>query len=153
MKKTIFAAGLAALAIAGLAEGAGTANARPYCETGSYDPAQSMCVGGPYGPVAVKWLPDSPYSLPSDPTKAAILGEPDTMHFTSIQQFGDVYSNAICGDLQVDPQRRRIWTQVSVWMTQTNLNYGQLQEGIGYAIAEYCPQYYDIYSSYRSYYP
>jgi hypothetical protein len=46
-----------------------------------------------------------------------------------------------------------IWAMVSVWMTQTNLNYGQLQKGIGYAVANYCPQYNDIYQSYRSYYP
>ncbi|MET4432095.1 hypothetical protein ABIA65_005414 [Mycolicibacterium sp. 624] len=42
---------------------------------------------------------------------------------------------------------------VSVWMTKANLNYGQLQQGIGYAIANYCPQYNGIYQSYRSYYP
>jgi len=153
MKKIIAAGLMTGMAIAGLAAGAGAANARPYCETGSYPGTGSVCVGGPYGPIAVKWVPDSPYSVPSDPTKAAILGEPDTMHFTSIQQFGDVYSNAICSDLQADPTRHRIWIQVSVWMTQTNLNYGQLQKGIGYAIAKYCPQYNDIYSSYRSYYP
>lgn len=153
MKKIIAAGLMTGMAIASLAAGAGTANARPYCETGSYPGTGSVCVGGPYGPIAVQWVPDSAYSVPSDPTKAAILGEPDTMHFTSIQQFGDVYSNAICSDLQADPTRHTIWTQVSVWMTQTNLNYGQLQKGIGYSIAKYCPQYNDIYSSYRSYYP
>lgn len=154
LMKMILAAGLTTgIAIAGLAAGAGTANARPYCETGSYPGTGSVCVGGPYGPIAVQWVPDSPYSVPSDPTKAAILGETDTMHFTSIQQFGDVYSNGICSDLQADPTRHRIWIQVSVWMTQTNLTYGQLQKGIGYAIGKYCPQYNAVYSSYRSYYP
>lgn len=73
--------------------------------------------------------------------------------FTSIQQFGDAYSGAVCSELAADPQRRTIWSMVSVWMTQTNLNYGQLQQGIGYAIGTYCPQYNGIYQSYRSYYP
>ncbi|MEW2484602.1 hypothetical protein AB0876_33980 [Mycobacterium sp. NPDC049093] len=73
--------------------------------------------------------------------------------FTSIQQFGDAYSGAVCNELAADPQRHTIWAMVSVWMTQTNLNYGQLQKGIGYAIANYCPQYNGIYQSYRSYYP
>ena len=86
MKKIIAAGLMAGMAITGLAAGAGAANARPYCETGSYPGTGSVCVGGPYGPIAVQWVPDSPYSVPSDPTKAAILGEPDTMHFTSIQQ-------------------------------------------------------------------
>lgn len=73
--------------------------------------------------------------------------------FGSIQQFGDAYSGAVCSELAADPQRHTIWSMVSVWMTQTNLNYGELQEGIGYAIANYCPQYNSIYQSYRSYYP
>lgn len=74
-------------------------------------------------------------------------------NYRSIQQFGDAYSTTICNELAADPQRRTIWSMVSVWMTQTNLNYGQLQQGIGYAIANYCPQYNGIYESYRSYYP
>ena len=101
----------------------------------------------------MRWLPDFVYPTAPDPTRAAILGDGDTMHFTSIQQFGDVYAKAICSDLQADPRRHRIWIEVSVWQTQTNLRYSQLQQGIGYAIDTYCPQYRDIYSSYRSYYP
>jgi hypothetical protein len=73
--------------------------------------------------------------------------------YRSIQDFGDAYSGSICSELAADPQRRTIWAMVSVWMTQTNLNYGQLQDGIGYAIGNYCPQYTGIYVSYRSYYP
>lgn len=73
--------------------------------------------------------------------------------YGSIQQFGDAYSTAICNELAADPQRHTIWSMVSVWMTQTNLNYGQLQQGIGYAIQTYCPQFTGIYKSYRSYYP
>jgi hypothetical protein len=74
-------------------------------------------------------------------------------NFRSIQEFGDAYSGTICNELAGDPQRHTIWAMVSVWMTQTNLNYGQLQQGIGYAISSYCPQYNGIYQSYRSYYP
>jgi hypothetical protein len=74
-------------------------------------------------------------------------------NYRSIQEFGDAYSGSICNELAADPQRHTIWSMVSVWMTQTNLNYGQLQQGIGYAIANYCPQYNGIYQSYRSYYP
>lgn len=70
-----------------------------------------------------------------------------------IQQFGDAYSGQVCNELAADPQRHTIWAMVSVWMTQTDLNYSQLQEGIGYAIGSYCPQYNGIYQSYRSYYP
>lgn len=73
--------------------------------------------------------------------------------FRSIQEFGDAYSGTICNELAADPQRHTIWAMVSVWMTQTNLNYGQLQKGIGYAIANNCPQFNGIYQSYRSYYP
>ena len=80
-------------------------------------------------------------------------GTATTGEFTSISQFGDAYSGAICNELAADPQRHTIWAMVSVWMTQTNLNYGQLQQGIGYAIGHYCPQYNGIYQSYRSYYP
>lgn len=153
MKAIIANVLMAGAASAALAIGVGTANAMPYCETGSYPGTGSQCVGGPYGPIPVQWVPDSPYAVASDPTKAAILGEPDTMHFTSIQQFGEVYSNAVCSDLQADPTRHRIWTEVSVWMTQTNLSYTELQQGIGYVIDNYCPQYRGIYQSYRSYYP
>ncbi len=153
MKKLIAALVMTGMTSVGLAVGPGTANARPYCETGGYPGTGSLCVGGPYGPIPVQWVPDSPYAVASDPTKAAILGEPDTMHFTSIQQFGNVYSNAVCSDLDADPTRHRIWTQVSVWMTQTNLSYTELQQGIGYVIDTYCPQYRDIYASYRGYYP
>jgi hypothetical protein len=153
MKRIIAAVLMAGIAIAGLTAGAATADPRPYCETGYYPGTGSVCVGGPYGPIAVKWVPDPAYSAAPDPTKAAILGDGDTRHFTSIQQFGDVYSKAVCSDLQADPTRHRIWIEVSVWMTQTNLGYSQLQQGIGYVIDTYCPQYRDIYSSYRSYYP
>src|SRR4051794_18953905 len=61
--------------------------------------------------------------------------------FGSIQQFGDAYSTTICNELAADPQRHTIWAMVSVWITQTNLNYGQLRQGIGYAIGNYCPRY------------
>lgn len=153
MKKIIATGLMTGVAIACLGAGAGTANARPYCETGYYPGSGSECIGGPYGPIAVEWVPDFPYAVASDPTQAAILGEPDTMHFTSIQQFGDAYSSIICSELAQEPVRKTIWRQVSVWMTQTNLNYGQLQQGIGYAVSSYCPQYNGIYQSYRSYYP
>ena len=73
--------------------------------------------------------------------------------YRSVQDFGDAYATVICQELASEPVRHTIWRQVSVWMTQTNLNYGQLQQGIGYAIANYWPQYNGIYQSYRSYYP
>jgi hypothetical protein len=54
------ATGVAGLAIAGAVLGVGTANARPYCETGYYSPDQGNCVGGPGGQHSdVRWLPDS----------------------------------------------------------------------------------------------
>src|SRR4051812_11691095 len=43
--------------------------------------------------------------------------------FGSDQEFGVAYSGAICNELAADPQRHTIWSMVSVWMTQTNLNY------------------------------
>ena len=153
MKKIIAAGLMTGMAIAGLSVGAGTANARPYCETGGYGPAQGLCIGGPYGPVAVRRPPDVVYPTAPDPTRAAILGDGETPQFSSVQQFGVAYSKQICSELQASPQRDTIWAEVSVWQTQTNLRYSQLQQGIGYAIDTYCPEYRDIYSADRSYYP
>lgn len=76
----------------------------------------------------------------------------DSWEFSSVQEFGDAFANDICYELDADPQRRTIWAMVSVWQTQTNLNRTQLKKGIGYAIANYCPQYNRLYQSYLSHY-
>ena len=70
--------------------------------------------------------------------------------FSSIQEFGDAFANDICYQLDADPRRNTIWSMVSVWNTQTNLSRTQLKTGIGYAIANYCPQYNRVYQSYLS---
>jgi hypothetical protein len=69
-------------------------------------------------------------------------------NYRSVQDFGDAYASIICRELADEPVPHTIWRQVSVWMTQTNLNYGQLQTGIGYAIANYCPTFNGVYLRY-----
>ena len=158
---------IAVLAAVGALLGlAPTAHAdRPYCETGGYDASQGQCVGGPYGPSPVKWLPSFNYPAapaPSSPPPCAaslrcqILGdEPtiDSMHIRTLDQFAQIYSKAVCtDDMPADPTRHRIWVEVSVWTTQTNLTRRAVEQGIGHTIATYCPQYNGVFASYQSYY-
>lgn len=69
-------------------------------------------------------------------------------NYRSVQDFGDAYATVICQEVRNEPVPHTIWRQVSVWMTQTNLNYGQLQTGIGYAIGNYCPRFNGVYLRY-----
>ena len=129
MKKIIAAGLMTGMALAGLAVGAGTANARPYCETGGYDPAQNLCVGGPYGPVPVRWLPDTPYYIPPGPTSAPRQTTGEWWDTPSQGQ-------AMCGMVKVGG---RDWA--------VNNGIGSLNgtaEGarmVDTLISKYCPQY------------
>ena len=117
------------MAIAGLTGGAGTANARPYCETGGYDPEQNQCVGGPYGPVPVRWLPDTPYYIPPGPTSAPR------------QTSGDWWDNpsqgqAVCSMVKVGGRN---------WVVNSGIgSLNGTSEGarmVDTLISKYCPQY------------
>lgn len=143
MKKIIASGLMTGLAIAGLAVGAGTANARPYCETGSYPGTGSVCVGGPYGPVAVQWLPDSTYSVPAPADISAAFGEEN--------------HQVICDLIAQEPTPHGIWGANSYLLTaqdvSLNMNYRQMQNASGYAVSNHCTQYAQVYAAYRSKYP
>lgn len=70
--------------------------------------------------------------------------------------FGQQAHIAICNMVGQEPTPHGIWAANSVLLTEQgsfDLNYGQMQKAIGYAIANYCPQYKDIYATYRQTYP
>lgn len=62
----------------------------------------------------------------------------------------------VCNEVGQEPTPHGIWAANSVLLTEqtgAQLNYSQMQLAIGYAIVNHCPQYTDIYNSYRARYP
>ncbi|MBY0288617.1 MAG: hypothetical protein K2X52_15945 [Mycobacteriaceae bacterium] len=75
-------------------------------------------------------------------------------HADDAAAFGEYNWQVICNYVGEEPTPHGIWAANSVLLTQQtiNLNYGQMQDAIGYAIKDHCPQYTDIYIAYRSRY-
>jgi hypothetical protein len=74
-------------------------------------------------------------------------------HADKSTAFGEAHHQVICNYVGQEPTPHGIWAANSILMSESNLNYGQMQAAIGYAIKNYCPQYDSIYSAYRSRYP
>lgn len=89
-------------------------------------------------------------SLVGIATTVAAPGHADTS-----ADFGEENYIAICNLVGQEPTPHGIWAANSYLLTaqSSNLNYGQMQSAIGYAIGNHCAQYTAIYGAYRSRYP
>ncbi|MDQ1305632.1 MAG: hypothetical protein QG671_1464 [Actinomycetota bacterium] len=70
--------------------------------------------------------------------------------------FGAENHEVICNLIAQEPTTRGIWAANSYLLTaqdiSLNLNYGQMQNAIGYAVNNYCTQYAQLYAAYRARY-
>lgn len=78
------------------------------------------------------------------------------VHADDSAAFGAENHEVICNLIAQEPTRRGIWAANSYLLTaqdiSLNLNYGQMQKAIGYAVSNYCTQYAQIYSAYMAKY-
>jgi hypothetical protein len=78
-------------------------------------------------------------------------------HADRSAEFGEQFYQTICNYVGQEPTAHGIWAANSVLLSQQSvpyqLDYKQMQNAIGYAIQNHCPQYNSIYSAYRAQWP
>ncbi len=71
-------------------------------------------------------------------------------------EFGAENHEVICNLIAQEPTPHGVWAANSYLLTaqdvSLNLNYGQMQRAIGYAVSNYCTQYARVYSAYLAKY-
>ena len=70
--------------------------------------------------------------------------------------FGEENHQVICDLIAQEPTPHGIWGANSYLLTaqdvSLNMNYRQMQNAIGYAVSNHCPQFAQTYASYRAKY-
>lgn len=70
--------------------------------------------------------------------------------------FGEENHQVICNLIAQEPTPHGIWAANSYLLTaqdvSLNMNYRQMQNAIGYAVSNHCPQFAQTYSAYRAKY-
>ena len=78
------------------------------------------------------------------------------VHADDAAAFGAENHKVICNLIAQEPTPHGIWAANSYLLTaqsvSLNLNYGQMQNAIGYAVSNYCPQFSQTYAAYRAKY-
>ena len=100
-------------------------------------------------------------TLASGAVIAALMGiatsTAPAAHADNSAAFGDENHQVICNLIAEEPTPHGFWATNSYLLTaqdvSVNLNYGQMQNAIEYAVVHYCIQYAKIYSAYRAKYP